>query len=58
MDNDKGAYFELHLDDKVFKIDNAEAARKAAHADMDSNPYRTRRIFKILPGHAPIEIMP
>jgi len=69
MLNDKGAYFELHLieegdpwvdeipESMYFTYDNAEAARKAAHLDERNFPDRTRRLYKILPGHDPIEIM-
>jgi len=62
MENDKGAFFELHLiepdiETMFFTYDNAEAARKGARLDELVFPERTRRLYKILPGHDPIEIM-
>lgn len=57
MENDKGAFFLLVMGDISVEYDNAEAARIAAHKDEKSNPNRTRRLFKCLPYHEPIEIM-
>lgn len=62
MKNDRGAYYLLiltSLDGKQddFEYDNAEAARKHARMNMESNPHGLRHLFKMLPNHDLIEVM-
>lgn len=61
MINDKGAFYLLIIDTGEVLLnntyDNAESARKAAQEDAHVYPDRTRRLFKILPGVDPIEVM-
>jgi hypothetical protein len=59
--NDKGAFYLLIIDTGEVLLnnsyDNAESARKAAQEDAEAFPERTRRLFKMLPGVDPIEVM-
>lgn len=62
MQNDYGAYYLLVLTDTdgnqvSSEHDNAEAARKIAALDEQTNPNGLRHLFKMLPNKEPIEVM-
>ena len=62
MQNDYGAYYLLLIYEPghtatEFRYDNAEAARKHAAMNEQSNPNGARQLFKMLPGRTPIEVM-
>jgi hypothetical protein len=60
--NDRGAYYLLIITEpsgaqNEFEYSNAEAARKHAKMNEAGNPNGLRHLFKMLPGHDPIEVM-
>lgn len=63
MRNDYGNYYLLIINDSLtgaqdsFEYDNAEAARKHARLNENSNPDGTRHLFKMLVNSDPIEVM-
>lgn len=62
MRNDYGNYYLLIINDEFgvtteFNYDNAEAARKHARLNENSNPNGTRHLFKMLVNSDPIEVM-